>query len=126
MGKVGETGTFAFIAREEEPVRPRLFVDVALNRPVRCEFTYGVPPDFEDKIAPGMRVAVPLASAPRSRRRGRATDGVDLETKKIKYVALVLDEEALVGPDLLELTQWMAGYYACSWGEALSPCCRRR
>src|SRR6185436_5178948 len=91
-----------------------------LNRPVRCEFTYGVPPDFEEKIAPGMRVAVPLAS----RREvgvvvARRTEST-LETKKIKYVALVLDEEALVGPDLLELTQWMAGYYACSWGEALS------
>ena len=32
----------------------------------------------------------------------------------------MLDTEPVVDEDLLELTRWMAGYYACSWGEALA------
>lgn len=120
MGRVGETGTFAFIARDEEPVAARLFVDVAVNRPVRCEFTYGVPEELEEKVTPGVRVAVPLGM----RREVGVVVAVKresaLEKGKIRFVASVLDDEALLGPDLLELTHWMAGYYACSWGEALS------
>jgi primosomal protein N' (replication factor Y) len=120
MGKVGETGTFAFAAREEEPVRARLFVDVALNRPLRVEFTYGVPLALEDKVAPGVRVAVPLGTRREVGVVVATRTECALEQDKIKFVASVLDEEALVGPDLLELTHWIAGYYACSWGEALS------
>ncbi|MBL8859284.1 MAG: primosomal protein N' [Planctomycetes bacterium] len=120
MAKRGETGTFAFAAREPDPVVASLFVDVALNRPVRCEFTYGVPDEFIDKVAPGMRVAVPLGPRREVGVVVALRTECALEPSKIKNVALVLDDEALVGPDLLELTRWMASYYACSWGEALS------
>ncbi len=120
MGKVGETGTFAFIAREKEPVRASAFVDVALNRPVRREFTYAVPVELEDKVAPGVRVAVPFGSRREVGVVVAKRSESNLETEKIRPIASVLDDEALVGPDLLELTHWMANYYACSWGEALS------
>jgi len=117
---VGATGTFAFIEPEPEPERPRVFVDVAVNRPLRLEFTYGVPAELEDKVLPGMRVAVPFGP----RREVGVVVAIrtesDLPTEKIRSIALVLDDEPMVGKDLLDLTHWMANYYACSWGEALS------
>lgn len=120
MSALGKTGEFAFAAHVPEPVSARVFVDVALNRPVRREFTYAVPDDLVPKVAPGVRVAVPFGA--------RREVGVvvalrtehAVERAKIKRIAAVLDDEAMVGEDLLELTRWMSNYYACAWGEALS------
>src|SRR6185369_6209562 len=94
--------------------------DVAVNRPVRCEFTYGIPDELRAVCRPGVRVAVPLGS----RREIGVVVGLrsepGLEGKRIKSIARVLDVEPLIDAGLLELTRWMASYYACSWGEALS------
>ena len=35
-------------------------------------------------------------------------------------VRIVLDDEALLTPDLLRLTRWMADYYLCGWGQVLN------
>jgi primosomal protein N' (replication factor Y) (superfamily II helicase) len=39
--------------------------------------------------------------------------------RKLKAVAQVLDRQPLVSPAILRLTQWMADYYLCSWGQVL-------
>ncbi|MCA8979946.1 MAG: DEAD/DEAH box helicase family protein, partial [Planctomycetes bacterium] len=95
------------------------FAEVAVQKPLRCEFTYRVPAEFVEALKPGMRVAVPFG---RKREVGvvvALTDRCDLPASKTKAIAAVLDDEPVVDDDLLELTRWMAGYYACSWGEAL-------
>ena len=38
---------------------------------------------------------------------------------RVKDVLEVLDDPPLIDAAMLELTRWMAGYYACSWGQAL-------
>jgi primosomal protein N' (replication factor Y) len=102
------------------PVPARLYVDVAVNRPMRCEFTYRVPAELEAFAAPGVRVEVPFGP----RREIGVVVGLrthtDLPPKKVKPIAKVLDREPLVDAGLMELTRWIATYYACSWGEALS------
>src|SRR5262249_17306545 len=40
--------------------------------------------------------------------------------RAVKDVLRVLDEEALLTPDLLRLTRWMADYYLCGWGQVLN------
>jgi primosomal protein N' (replication factor Y) len=121
----GKTGEFAFARQEasaaQEPAEtPRLYVDVALNRPVRCEFTYAVPDDLAASVAPGVRVAVPFGS----RREVGVVVGLRSETPieraRIRRIAKVLDPEPLVDAELLELTRWLSSYYGCSWGEALA------
>jgi len=114
-----------------EPLRagpePALWADVAINRPVRCEFTYGVPAELAGGLRRGMRVAVPFGG------RGRASSEIGVVVGlseqrparladfkgKLRMVARVLDDAALIDGDLLDLTRWMADEYACSWGEAL-------
>ena len=129
----GEQHTPALFESAEPPAEPKqasgeaepseetgLFADVALNRPMRCEYTYRVPPELAASLAPGMRVSVPFA-----RKREVAvvvglTDTTDVPRARLKSIYAVLDAEPVVAGGLLELTRWMANYYACSWGEALA------
>ena len=106
-------------ARDPEP-EAREFVDVALNRPVRREFTYAVPDELVGKIVPGVRVAVPFGPRREMGVVVRRHDETVLDRSKIKRIAAVLDDEPMIGEDLIELTRWMSTYYACAWGEALS------
>ncbi|MEM6672122.1 MAG: primosomal protein N' [Planctomycetota bacterium] len=98
----------------------RLFVQVALNRPMRREYTYAVPPPFEARVAAGVRVAVPFSG----RREVAVVVGTSAETDvpkgRLKSIVDVLDDEPVVDADLLELSRWIADYYACSWGESLA------
>jgi len=107
--------------REEAvSVTPGLFARIALNRPVRRQFTYGVPDAFAETIAPGCRVVVPFGSR---RQIGMVVElerTTDLPSRKLKHIAAVLDSEPVVDEGLLGLTRWMAERYACSWGEALA------
>lgn len=109
----------------EEPqahptAEPELYASVAINRPVRCEFTYRVPPDLAAALQPGMRVVVPFGRRTEVAVVVGTSDSVDLPPARLKCVTEVLDQEPLVTAELLELTRWMAAYYACSWGEALA------
>src|SRR5579883_1266285 len=100
-----------------------LFAGVVFNRPIDQVFTYRVPDRLREAVCPGQRVRVPLG------RGNQATVGYcvrveneppgEIEPKRVKDVLDVLDDPPLIDPAMLELTRWMAGYYACSWGQAL-------
>ena len=108
----------------EDPRAPAiaagLFAQVAVDRPMRCEYTYAVPEHLAPRVAPGVRVAVPFAG----RRVVAVVVGTpetcDVPAARLKALADVLDPEPIVDAALLDLTRWMAGYYACSWGETLA------
>ena len=79
---------------------------------------YEIGPDLADVVRPGMRVLVPLGA--------RRAVGVVIEIAptslhtRLKRLAAVLDPEPLLGPAILRLCRWMADYYLCSLGEALT------
>ncbi|HWE34946.1 MAG TPA: primosomal protein N' [Isosphaeraceae bacterium] len=99
------------------------FAGVVVNRPLESVLTYRIPPRLRDRLRAGQRVEVPLGkgNAPAVgycvRVDDRAEEGV--EPGRIKDVLDVLDDPPLIDAAMLELTRWMAGYYACSWGQAL-------
>lgn len=107
-------------ARTHEP--GSLYVEVALSVPQLKPLTYRVGHDIAQRLAPGLRVLVPLG-------RRKVTGYVvqspgespppGVETGSIKSVLEILDDEPLLTPELLELTRWVAAYYCCGWGEAL-------
>lgn len=115
-------------AKQRAPSEPppeltgvRRYARVALNRPISTEYTYGIPPELEERALPGARVAVPFGP----RREVGVVVGVDDDAGeaagRVKLLARVLDEDGpIVGEELLELTRWMAEEYACAWGEALA------
>ena len=102
---------------ELEPASAPAYVQVALNLPLRREFTYALPAG--STVRPGNRVRVNF--------HGRALGGVvtavtstsELPPNKIKMIESVLDDELLLPPSLLELARRMAATYGCSLGEAL-------
>jgi len=106
--------------RTAEPAASfRTYADVALNRPVRNEFTYGVPDEFIAAVAPGVRVAVPFGP----RREVGVVTALRAEGPargRVRPIAAVLDEEPMIDAKLVELARWIAAYYGSSWGESLS------
>ena len=45
--------------------------------------------------------------------------GIEIDESKIRDVIQILDPEPLITPEILQLTQWTADYYASFWGEML-------
>ena len=125
MGVRARAVQLEFGAGEAEPEAPApevfgLHARVALNRPLRCEFTYGVPVELAPGLACGMRVSVPFG---RVREVGVVVEiggPPDVDPGKVRAISRVLDSEPSIAPELLELARWIAGYYACSWGEVLA------
>ena len=96
---------------------------VVLNRPVDQVFSYRVPEALVERLHIGARVSVPLG-------RGNtvavgycvridADLAEDIDPARVKDLLDVLDEPPLIDAPMLDLTRWMASYYACSWGQAL-------
>jgi primosomal protein N' (replication factor Y) len=106
----------------EEPTPPSagLFAEIVFDRPLDHAYTYAVPDALRGSIAVGKRVQAPFG------RGDKTTVGYCVglhETgpgRSVKEVRRVLDEEALLTPDLLRLTRWMADYYLCGWGQVLN------
>lgn len=105
------------IAGEGE--KTELCVHVVLNVPRLQSLTYRVPESLVEVLVPGMRVMVPLG-------RRRMT-GYVIETPRrlpvngmvLRDVITVLENEPALTSELIGLTQWVAEYYCCGWGEAI-------
>lgn len=98
------------------------YARVALDAPVRREFSYRVPPVFAAQLQPGARVRVPFGS----RERLGVVIGVDaappdgVAPGRIKEMRALLDVEPLLTPSLLRLARSIADECFCSWGQALA------
>src|SRR5207244_3156040 len=97
-----------------------LFAEVVFDRPLDHGYTYAVPDSMRDVIAVGKRVQAPFGKG------DKATVGYCVgltETapeRSVKELRRVLDDEALLTPNLLRLTRWMADYSLCGWGQVLN------
>ncbi len=102
---------------------PGPFAGVVFNRPLDQVFTYRVPAHLIETLQPGARVKVPLGRGNTPavgycvRVEGALPEGI--EPSRVKEVAEVVDDPPLIDAEMLELTRWMASYYACAWGQAL-------
>jgi primosomal protein N' (replication factor Y) (superfamily II helicase) len=92
------------------------FCNIALSVPLRTMFTYAVPEALRGTVQPGSRVLVPF--------RKKAMVGVVVELAesapqgtKIREITRVLDFVPALTPKLIELGQWIAGYYLAPAGE---------
>ncbi len=93
------------------------YVDLAIPLAVDRLFTYTVPPEFKQAVRRGVRVVAPFGK--------RTVTGfvVDLpqasEIPGLRPILDVLDAEPVVSDELLDLSKWVADYYAAPWGEVL-------
>lgn len=98
------------------------YVEVALSVPQLKTLTYRIGHENAGRLAPGLRVLVPLG-------KRKVTGYVvhppgespppGVNPVSIKPVLEMIDDEPLLTQELMELTRWVADYYCCGWGEAL-------
>jgi primosomal protein N' (replication factor Y) len=99
------------------------YCNVALPVPLRTTFTYEIPAADAEAIQLGSRVLVPfrrksLVGAVVELFDARPAD-IPAETK-IREISKVLDQGSpALTPKLIELAQWIAGYYLAPIGEVL-------
>lgn len=97
-----------------------IFCNVALPVPLRTTFTYAVPEELRGEVHAGSRVLVPF--------RKKSMVGVVVEmvaqapkfsgrNAKIREISKSLDLIPALTPKLIELGQWIAGYYLAPVGE---------
>ena len=97
------------------------FAGVVFNRPVDRVFSYRIPPRLRGRLTPGQRVRVPLGrgNTPAIGYCVGIEPRAEVEPGRVKDVLEVLDDPPLIDAAMLDLTRWMARYYACTWGQAL-------
>ena len=95
-----------------------LYADVLLNLPLKQSYTYQVPEEFVSQLKRGMRVEVSF--------RTRTLPGIverlhrnPVQVEELLNLSKVLDPEALLNAEQIDLAHWMADYYLCAPGEAL-------
>jgi primosomal protein N' (replication factor Y) len=93
------------------------FADVILPIPVNRPFTYGIPASLRHRACVGMRAVVPFQKRVETGTIIGLRSDCDLES--VRELIDFPDESPLYSAELLELCQWLADYYCCSWGEAL-------
>lgn len=87
----------------------------AIDRP----FDYSIPSHMEQRVQPGMRVAVPFG------RGNRLSDGIVLalgetaDTTGLKPIQSVLDQEPILTQENIQLALWMRERYFCTVYEAI-------
>jgi primosomal protein N' (replication factor Y) (superfamily II helicase) len=96
-----------------------VYIHVAVPVPGLGLLTYGVPPGMARPVV-GARVVVPLGS--------RIVTGIvmddasasTIEDAAVKPIKEVLDAEAFVPPEVVELARWTAEYYAAGPGDTIT------
>jgi len=79
---------------------------------------YTIAEEDRQRLAPGMRVLVPLGS--------RQAVGLVVETTsqsahpRLKTILAVIDEQPVLDADALALCRWLANYYLCTLPEAIN------
>src|SRR4051812_47186178 len=121
---IAQVNIAALNGRSEVAPKPAAqYAEVAVPLRVMQTFTYRLPLALQRDARLGSRLLVPFG---RKRITGYivalldALDpATDLKESDIKDAEELLDAEPLLTPDILEITRWVAEYYAAPWGEVL-------
>lgn len=96
-----------------------IFADVILPLALpHRTYTYAVPDEFKEVIAPGQRVEAPFG---KSKLYSGIVEKVHqtAPSYRVKDIISIIDEVAFLRPEHLQFWDWMARYYCCTMGEIL-------
>jgi primosomal protein N' (replication factor Y) (superfamily II helicase) len=123
VAQAGSGGDSSRQAQEDSPSPTPQYAEVAVPLHVTQTFTYRLPLALREDARLGSRLLVPFG---RKRLTGyivallEALDpAADLSDAEVKDAEELLDAEPLLTPEVLEITRWVADYYAAPWGEVL-------
>ena len=110
---------------ELDAAADRLVVTVVLPETPYGPYDYTVPESLRELVEPGRRVRVPLGRGNRNvigyavRLSDASTPRPDLARHRLKDIVSVMDAQPLLAASMLRVTEWMADYYLCPWGQVL-------
>jgi primosomal protein N' (replication factor Y) len=111
---------------EVDAADDRAFAAVALRESPFGPYDYLVPDALRGKVQPGCRVRVPLGHGNRTvvgycvkLHLGGKPAEAGSTVRRWKEVRSVVDPQPLLTVAMLRLTEWMADYYLCPWGQVL-------
>lgn len=96
---------------------PELFAEVIVPLSLHDSFTYSVPEEMQNNIAPGQRVIVQFGSKRLYSALVVSLSKTHSDEFKTKPILEILDEQPVVLPKNLELWNWIASYYCCALGD---------
>jgi primosomal protein N' (replication factor Y) len=98
-----------------------MYINVALPLGINQTFTYRLPIEWEGSACVGARVVVPFGKKALTGYIVGLNASLDpsLTDAKVKDVIHLVDQEPIVGENMLDLTRWLAEFYFSSWGEAI-------
>lgn len=104
-------------------LRAPLYAEVAVPVRVLRTFTYRLPAALAEEARVGARLLVPFGRQVLTGYVVALHDELDaaaeLDEGELKDAEELLDVEPLLTPEVLEITRWIADYYAAPWGEVL-------
>ncbi|MBW8685139.1 replication restart helicase PriA [Chitinophaga rhizophila] len=96
------------------------FADVILPLALPKNYTYSIPPEMEESLKVGSRVAVQLGKQKKYAGIVKAIHEQAPADYRTKPLLDMLDKDPVVYPTQLSFWQWLASYYMCSEGEVLN------
>jgi len=100
--------------------RKTLFVEVILPLAISKNYTYRVPFEMNDMVAPGKRVVVQFGKSKLYTAIIASISGLAPEKYEAKYIIEVLDDRPIVTEHQLQFWYWLAEYYMCNVGEVMN------
>ncbi len=97
-----------------------MYAQVILPLALPKTYTYAIPPDWEVKIMPGMRVEVVFGKNKKYAGIVKQLHHEKPAEFEPKEILNILDVEPVVNEDQLALWSWLASYYMCTEGEVMS------
>lgn len=95
------------------------YADVILPLPLAGCFTYSIPAELRNKVAPGCRVIVQFGVKKFYSAIVHSIHTNKPEEYQIKDIEYLLDTVPVVKPESFQLWEWVANYYQSSIGEVL-------
>ncbi len=99
------------------------YAQVAVPVHLTKTFTYRLPPAIQRAARVGSRVMIQLGTKPVTgyivALLPRLRAGTSLIESEIKWVQELLDADPPLTSEVLEITRWVADYYAAPWGEVM-------
>ena len=99
------------------------FAHIAVPVHLRKLFTYRLPASMQRSAQVGSRVMVQLGKKPTAgyivALLPQLRAGSSLIDSEIKEIQELLDVDPPLTPEVLEITRWVADYYAAPWGEVM-------
>src|SRR5216684_7062912 len=100
-----------------------LYAQVAFPVHLSKTFTYRLPPSMQSVAQVGSRVVAQLGAKPLTgyivALLPRLRAGTSLVESELKEVQELLDVDPPLTTEVLEITRWVADYYAAPWGEVM-------